>query len=53
MDPARAERHRQFISDCTGGSVVEILGLLIIPCAITFLRVNYERYFLNSISQMT
>ena len=43
MDPGKAERHLQFVSNCTGGSLIELLGLLFIPCPSFFIKYKLEQ----------
>ncbi|VDK35200.1 unnamed protein product [Taenia asiatica] len=43
MDPVKAERHLQFVSNCTGGSTFEVMGLLLIVCSVGHIRFIIER----------
>lgn len=51
MDPEKAERHRQFVSGLSGGTAIEILGLILIPCFVGHLRLEYERFFIRIFSR--
>ncbi|KAL5104965.1 GPI-anchored wall transfer protein 1 [Taenia crassiceps] len=51
MDPLKAERHLQFVSNCTGGSTFEVMGLLLIVCSVGYLRFIAERLFFRNASK--
>ncbi|VDM16610.1 unnamed protein product [Hydatigera taeniaeformis] len=51
MDPLKAERHLQFVSDCTGGSAFEVMGLLFLVCSVGYLRFLFERSFIRNASK--
>ncbi|KAM7536447.1 hypothetical protein Aperf_G00000086369 [Anoplocephala perfoliata] len=50
MDPEKAERHRQFVSGLSGGTAIELLGLLFIPCSAGYLRLECEQLFFQKFS---
>ncbi len=51
MDAAKKARHEAFVSNCTGGSSLEVLGLLAIPCAVFYSRVILEHLALDQPSK--
>ncbi|VDN10850.1 unnamed protein product [Dibothriocephalus latus] len=45
MDAEKTARHLQFVSNLTGGSILELTCLLIIPCALGYLRVLIDHLY--------
>nr|CDS33021.1 GPI anchored wall transfer protein 1 [Hymenolepis microstoma] len=53
MDPGKAKRHVEFVSGHTGGTALEIMGLLFILCFTCFIKLECERLVFRNFSRIT
>ncbi|VDO01677.1 unnamed protein product [Rodentolepis nana] len=53
MDPEKAKRHVEFVSGHTGGTALELMGLLLIIYYAFFIRLECERLFFRKLSRIT